>query len=200
MFSTDYEQDWAETISFGCSYIACGRFPFCGSVHFGIHHCTVFCDSVHYGFHHCVLWLRSLWCSPLCSVAPFTVFWCSPMCSVAPFTLIFTTVFCGSVHYGVHHYVLWLRSLWCSPLCSVAPFTLVFTTVFFRRKRIILCSSSPSVIFKISSRAALSMVSIAEDMSLPVVLISIFSALTFAASHLCVHTTSDVLRSRRNTL
>ena len=54
----------------------------------------------------------------------------------------------------------------------VAPFILVFMMVSLRRKRIILSSSSSTISLSMSSKVCLSIVSKADDMSIPVILIS----------------------------
>ena len=66
----------------------------------------------------------------------------------------------------------------------VAPFILVFMMVSLRRKRIILSSSSSTISLSMSSKVCLSIVSKADDMSIPVILISTSSFLVLAASHL----------------
>ena len=77
-------------------------------------------------------------------------------------------------------------------LSFVAPLILVLMTVSLKRKRIILSSSSSTMRSIMSSKICLSIVSKAADMSIPVILISTSSFLALAASHLCVHATSDV--------
>ena len=77
----------------------------------------------------------------------------------------------------------------------VAPFILVFMVLSLRRKRIILSSSSSIISLSMSSKVCLSIVSKADDMSIPVILISTSSFLVLAASHLCAHATSAVLLS-----
>ena len=69
-----------------------------------------------------------------------------------------------------------------------------------RRKRIILSSSSSTISLSMSCKVCLSIVSKADDMSIPVILISISSFLVLAASHLCAHATSAVLLSGLNPL
>ena len=82
----------------------------------------------------------------------------------------------------------------------VAPFMLVFMMVSLRRKRIILSSYSSTISLSMSSKVCLSIVSKADDMSIPVILISTSSFLVLAASHLCAHATSAVLLSGLNPL
>ena len=82
----------------------------------------------------------------------------------------------------------------------VAPFILVFMMVSLRMKRIILSSSSSIISLSMSSKLCLSVVSKADDMSIPVILISTSSFLVLAASHLCAHETSAVLLSGLNPL
>ena len=57
-----------------------------------------------------------------------------------------------------------------------------------------LSSSSSTMSFRICMRISLSMVSNAADMSIPVIFIFMLSVTVFAASHLWVQTTSEVLR------
>ena len=53
IISIDYEQDWAEAISLGCSYTAGERFR--SVAPFTLVFTTVICDSVLFGVHHCNL-------------------------------------------------------------------------------------------------------------------------------------------------
>ena len=80
------------------------------------------------------------------------------------------------------------------------PFILVSMTVPLRRNCISLCSSSSTIDFTISRRWRLFIVSKAADISIPEILIVVSSFSAFAASHLCVHIASAVLRSGRNPL
>ena len=82
----------------------------------------------------------------------------------------------------------------------VAPFIRMFMKVSLRRKRIILSSSSSTISLSMSSKVCLSIVSKADDMSIPVILISTSSFLVLVASHLCAHATSAVLLSGLNPL
>ena len=82
----------------------------------------------------------------------------------------------------------------------VAPFILVFMMVSLRRKLIILSSSSSTIFLSMSSTVCLSIVSKADDMSIPVILISTSSFLVLAASYLCAQATLAVLLSGLNPL
>ena len=82
----------------------------------------------------------------------------------------------------------------------VAPWILGWIVVLLSRKWIILSSSSWIIPFRMSISKFLLMVSNAADMSMPVMVMAVFSLYIFAASHLWVHTTSEVLRSGRNPL
>ena len=81
-------------------------------------------------------------------------------------------------------------------------FILVTITLPLRRNYISLCSSSSTIVFfyYIPGRWRLSIVSEAADISLPEILIVDSSFSAFANSHLCVHTTSVMLRTDRNPL
>ena len=76
-----------------------------------------------------------------------------------------------------------------------ALFILVLMCVLLNKNCMSLSSSSSTMFFRICRRISLSMVSKAADMSIPVIFIFMFSATVFAASHLWVQTTSEVLRS-----
>ena len=75
-----------------------------------------------------------------------------------------------------------------------ALFILVLMCVLLNKNCMSLSSSSSTMFFRIC-RISLSMVSNAADMSIPVIFIFMFSVTVFAASHLWVQTTSEVLRS-----
>ena len=75
------------------------------------------------------------------------------------------------------------------------PFILVSITVPLRRNCISLCSSSSTIDFTISSIWRLFIVSKAADISMPEILIVVSYLGAIAASHLCVHITSALLRS-----
>ena len=76
-----------------------------------------------------------------------------------------------------------------------ALFILVLMCVLLNRNCMSLRSSSSTMFFRICRRIPLSMVSNAADMSIPVIFIFMFSVTVFAASHMWVQTTSEVLRS-----
>ena len=80
------------------------------------------------------------------------------------------------------------------------PFILVSMTVPLIRNYISLSSSRSTIDFTLSRRWRLFIVSKAADISIPEMLIVVSSFSAFAASHLCVHITSAVLRSGRNPL
>ena len=83
---------------------------------------------------------------------------------------------------------------------EVPLFILVSMTVTLRRHCINLCSSSSTIDFTLSMRWRLFIVSKAAGISMPEILILVSSFSAFAASHLCAHITSAVLRSGRNPL
>ena len=68
---------------------------------------------------------------------------------------------------------------------SFVPPILIFRQVLLRRNRTNLSSSSSMTVSSMLRRAALSIVSNAADMSIPVIVMFIFSCSVFAASHLC---------------
>ena len=74
-------------------------------------------------------------------------------------------------------------------------FILVLMCVLLNKNCMSLSSSYSTMFFRICRRISLSMVSNAADMSIPVIFIFMFSVTVFAASHLWVQTTSEVLRS-----
>ena len=76
-----------------------------------------------------------------------------------------------------------------------ALFILVLMCVLLNKNCMCMSSSSSTMFFRICRRISLSMVSNAADMSIPVIFIFMFSVTVFAASHLWVQTTSEVLRS-----
>ena len=76
-----------------------------------------------------------------------------------------------------------------------ALFILVLMCVLLNKNCMSLSSSSSTMFFRICRRISLSMVSNAADMSIPVIFIFMFSVTVFAASHMWVQTTSEVLRS-----
>ena len=76
-----------------------------------------------------------------------------------------------------------------------ALFILVLMCVLLNKNCMSLSSSSSTMSFRICRRISLSMVSNAADMSIPVIFIFMFSVTVFAAIHLWVQTTSEVLRS-----
>ena len=76
-----------------------------------------------------------------------------------------------------------------------ALFILVLMCVLLNKNCMSLSSTSSTMFFRICRRISLSMVSNAADMSIPVIFIFMFSVTVFAASHLWVQTTSEVLCS-----
>ena len=82
----------------------------------------------------------------------------------------------------------------------VAPLILVFIFVLLKRKRIILSSSSFTIVAIMLSSWFLSIVSNTALMSIPEIFMMTSSFSVFAANHLWVQTTSAVLRSGRNPL
>ena len=83
---------------------------------------------------------------------------------------------------------------------SFVPPILIFRQVLLRRNSTNLSSSSLMMVSSMLRRVALSIVSKAADMSIPVIVMFIFSCSVFAASHLCVHATSAVLLFGRKPL